>query len=99
MRVSIQPIGLARLEPSNIDIDIFFLHRLIKLPLLRYISNLWNPNDHFTDTHTKVEKNLKEEKSFSQNTTAYSFWKYFIIKEDSKKVRVPLTQLETLCSF
>ena len=38
MRVSIKPIGFQRLVPTNIEID--FLHRLIKLPWSPYILNI-----------------------------------------------------------
>lgn len=59
MRVSIKAIGLARLELTNTEID--FSHRLIKLLLLPYILNLWNPTDLFIQKKKLKEKNLNEE--------------------------------------
>ena len=56
MRVSIKPIGLQRLVPTNIEID--FLHRLIKLPWSPYILNLGTPTIHFY--FKKMLKEMRE---------------------------------------
>ena len=69
MRVSIKPIGLQRLEPTNIEID--FLYRLIKLPLSPYIWILWTPTVHFY--FKKLLKEIKRNKIVRKETPECCF--------------------------
>lgn len=66
MRVSIKPIGLQRLEPTNIEIN--FLYWLIKLPLFPYILNLWTPTVHFY--FKKLLKEIKRNKIVTKETSS-----------------------------
>ena len=69
MKVSIKPIVLQRLEPTNIETD--FLYRLIKLPLSPYIWILWTPTVRFY--FKKLLKEIKRNKIVTKETPECCF--------------------------